>query len=118
VPYLEHLSRGLVLVTWWLLALPQLLIVGILAGGGTWPALNSDTQNHSWTGGGPIGLLVLIAAIILAVTGRILGLNRWVLRVAAYASLMTDTYPPLRLDSGGRDPATTVIALTGEAKGA
>jgi hypothetical protein len=126
VPYPEHLSRGLVLVKWWLLALPHLLIVGILAGGGTWLALNSDTQNYSWTGGGLIGLLVLIAAVILAVTGRypnglydlILGLNRWVLRVAAYTSLMTDTYPPFRLDSGGRDPATTVIAPTGEAKGA
>jgi hypothetical protein len=120
VPYPAHLSRGLVLVKSWLLALPHLLIVGILAGGGTWLALNSDTQSYSWTGGGLIGLLVLVAAVILAVTGRypdglydlILGLNRWVLRVAAYTSLMTDTYPPFRLDSGGRDPATTVIAPT------
>ena len=70
VPYPEHLSRGLVLVKWWLLALPHLLIVGILAGGGAWFAVNSDTDNYSWTGGGLIGLLVLIAAIVLAVTGR------------------------------------------------
>jgi len=126
VPYPEHLSRGLVLVKWWLLALPQLLIVGILAGGGTWFAVNADTDNYSWTGGGLIGLLVLIAAIVLAVTGRyprglydfILGLNRWVLRVAAYTSLMTDKYPPFRLDSGGQDPGTAVIAPTGEAAGA
>jgi hypothetical protein len=34
VAYPEHLSRGLVLVKWWLLALPHLLIVGILVGGG------------------------------------------------------------------------------------
>jgi len=126
VPYPQHLSRGLVLVKWWLLALPHLLIVGILAGGGAWFAMNSDTDQYSWTGGGLIGLLVLIAAIVLAVTGRypnglydlILGLNRWVLRVAAYTSLMTDTYPPFRLDTGGTDPATTVIAPTGEATGA
>src|SRR3954469_11763178 len=125
VPYPEHLSRGLVLVKWWLLALPQLLIVGILAGGGTWFAVNADTDNYSWTGGGLIGLLVCIAAIVLAVTGRypsglydfILGLNRWVLRVAAYVSLMTDAYPPFRLDTGGTDPATAVIAPTGEATG-
>src|SRR3954451_20793662 len=33
VEYPEHLSRGLVLVKWWLLAIPQYIIVGIFAGG-------------------------------------------------------------------------------------
>ena len=120
VPYPEHLSRGLVLVKWWLLVLPHLLVVGLLVGGGAWLAFNPDTANYSWTGGGLIGLLVFIAAIILAVTGRyprglydfILGLNRWVLRVAAYTALMTDAYPPFRLDAGGQDPATATIAPT------
>jgi len=117
VPYPEHLSRGLVLVKWWLLALPHLLIVGLLVGGGSALAGNSDTREYAWTAVGLIGLLVLIAAVALAVTGHyprglydlILGLNRWVLRVAAYTSLMTDAYPPFRLDSGGRDSATAVI---------
>src|ERR1700754_3942990 len=47
VPYPEHLSRGLVLVKWWLLALPHLLIVDIFIGGGTAFAANSDTQGYA-----------------------------------------------------------------------
>ena len=64
------------------------------------------------TGGGLVGVLTLVAAIILLVTGTyprslfdlIVGLNRWVYRVVAYASLMTDRYPPFRLDLGGAEP--------------
>jgi len=118
IAYPERLSRGLVLVKWWLLALPHLVIVSVLTGGGAGFAANSRTHSYSWTAGGLIGLLVFIAAVILAVTGQyprslydlILGLDRWVLRVAAYTSLMTDSYPPFRLDTGGDDPASTVTA--------
>jgi len=88
-------------VKWWLLAIPQYLVVAIFSGG--------------WGGGhvGLIAVLAVIAVITMAVTGGyprslfdlIMGLNRWCYRVAAYAALMTDEYPPFRLDTGGTEPA-------------
>ena len=107
VAYPWRLSRGLVLVKWWLLALPHYLIVAIFIGG-SWTA-TSHAAGH-WPG--LITLLVLISAVTLLFTGKyprklfdlVLGLNRWVLRVAAYVSLMTDRYPPFRLDMGEHEP--------------
>ena len=116
IAYPERLSRGLVLVKWWLLAIPHYLIVGIFVGGGTWVAWN--VRGDDWAiYGNLLGLLVLIAVVILAVTGTyprglfdvILGMNRWVLRVAGYASLMTDEYPPFRLDMGGTEPGNAPV---------
>ena len=59
VEYPQALSRGLVLVKWWLLALPQYLIVGVFAGG-AWAGFNAANDHGGWSsGGGLIGLLVL-----------------------------------------------------------
>jgi hypothetical protein len=111
VDYPQSLSRGLVLVKWWLLALPHLLIVAVFVGSISILGNSSDMQWLSLSGG-LIGLLVLIAAVVLLFTGRypktiydfVLGMNRWVFRVAAYTALMTDQYPPFRLDQGGQEP--------------
>ncbi|WP_460669510.1 DUF4389 domain-containing protein, partial [Kocuria himachalensis] len=115
VAYPARLSRGLVLVKWWLLAIPHLLIVGVLTGGtGTWGNQWDETGQATTTTWGPslLGVLVLIAAVILLFTGRyryglfalVMGLNRWVYRVSAYVLLMRDEYPPFRLDQGPLDP--------------
>ena len=40
VDYPKELSRGLVLVKWWLLAIPHYLIVGVFAGG-AWAGVNA-----------------------------------------------------------------------------
>jgi hypothetical protein len=42
----------------------------------------------------------------------VLGMDRWALRVGPYAALMTDRYPPLRLDQGGTDPGTVPTGPT------
>ncbi|GAA1764807.1 DUF4389 domain-containing protein [Kocuria aegyptia] len=115
VAYPERLSRGLVLVKWWLLAIPHLLILGVLTGGGgTWSTSRSGDDGTTTTSWGPslLGLLVLVAAVILLFTGRyrpelfalIMGINRWVNRVLAYVLLMRDEYPPFRLDQGPVEP--------------
>ncbi|MCX4545651.1 DUF4389 domain-containing protein [Streptomyces sp. NBC_01565] len=103
IAYPERLSRPLVLVKWWLLAIPHYLVLCFLTG----------APRRGWWGGGLIGLLALIAVVALAFTEKyprdlfdlVVGLNRWVLRVAAYAALMTDEYPPFRLDMGGAEPS-------------
>jgi hypothetical protein len=126
VDYPEHLSRRLVLVKWWLLAIPHYIIVGIFVGGGAWAANRSDNWQWNLGGsGGLVGILVLIAAVVLAFTGAyprplydlILGMNRWALRVAGYAALMTDVYLPFRLDQCGNDPILAVTPPSGGAPG-
>jgi hypothetical protein len=85
IEYPERLSRGLVLVKWWLLAIPHYIIISI------------------WQDVVPI--LAFFGALAVLFTGKypkdlfdiVMGMNRWTIRVLAYASLMTDKYPPFRL---------------------
>jgi len=91
IEYPEKLSRGLVLVKWWLLAIPQYIITAAFQGG----------RNN----GGLTFILAIFGAVAVLFTGKypqdifklVVGFNRWTTRVCAYASLMTDQYPPFRL---------------------
>lgn len=116
IPYPERLSRGLVLVKWWLLAIPHLIIVGFFTSG--WIVVKESDGWQATTTGGLLGVLVLFAVVGLLFTGRyprglfdlVMGVNRWAYRVIAYVALMTDIYPPFRLDQGPDEPGGAVIA--------
>jgi hypothetical protein len=67
--------KGLALLGWWLAGIPQYLLAAVLAIGSAfgWPGAD-------WN--------------------AVMGISRWLIRVIAYAALMTDEYPPFRLDAG------------------
>ena len=122
VEYPERLSHWLPLVKW-LLAIPHLILVGIFLGGWGWGWWDWGWagNNHEFWGigaAGLVGILVFISAVVLLFTGRypkslfdfILGLDRWAFRVIAYVALMTDRYPPFRLDMGPTEPAESAEA--------
>ncbi|MGZ4695481.1 MAG: DUF4389 domain-containing protein [Acidimicrobiales bacterium] len=122
IDYPEHLSRGLVLIKWWLLAIPHYLVLGFLTGGAF------ATTRWAWGSvsvpfGGLIGLMVIFAGLALLFTGAyprgihdfVMGMNRWVYRVVPYVALMRDEYPPFRLDQGPAEPAPPAPPPPGDA---
>jgi hypothetical protein len=93
VAYPERLSKGLVLVKWWLLAIPHYIAVGFMQGG------------FGWQYGGLQIALVAFAAVGNLFNRKypgdiyefVMGINRWAYRVCTYAALMTDKYPPFNI---------------------
>jgi hypothetical protein len=90
VDYPERLTRWPVLVKWWLLGLPQIIIcwamepllqvLCVIAAG--WLLFNGTLHQGMWD--------------------LLMGIVRWRYRVAVYVSLMRDEYPPFRMDLGRR----------------
>lgn len=68
VDYPEHLSRGLVLVKWWLLAIPHYLILALFIGGAGYGLTGADDDPVLTIS--LIGILVLVAGVMLLFTGR------------------------------------------------
>ena len=120
VDYPDRLSHGLVLVKSWLLAIPHLMIVAVFTGAAwsSWESTENWSSDYGRIAGvSLLGLLVLIAAVMLLFTGRyqrplfdlVMGINRWIYRVATYTLLLRDEYPPFRLDQGPEDPSTAKV---------
>ena len=91
------------------------LLLGVLIGGTSYTVtsvVNGETITWTAAGTSLLSLLVIFAGAGLLFTTRYprglydlaMGVDRWVLRVLAYAALMTDAYPPFRLDQGGAEP--------------
>ena len=95
VTYPEKLSKGLVLVKWWVLAIPQYIVISIFQGGWGW---------RFW--GGLVSMLAIFAGVAVLFKGKypksifdfVMRMNRWTYRVMIYVSLMTDRYPPFSLE--------------------
>jgi hypothetical protein len=113
IDYPEHHRRGLPLIGWWLLGIPQYAIAGLLGGGAVVAHMHAPSV---------VGVLALVAGIMLlfgrgyprGIFDLVMGFNRWSLRVGAYAAFLTPEYPPFRLDQGGEEPTpgATISPIT------
>jgi hypothetical protein len=120
IDYPERLSRGLVLIKWWLLAIPHYLILLAFFTAG-WRVLMMDQGKFVGYDLPPlITILLVIALVGLLFRGRypkglydfVIGINRWAIRVRAYTTLMRDEYPPFRIDTGPREPGSPAAPET------
>ncbi len=104
IAYPERHRKGLPLIGWWLAGMPHYAVAALFVGAGSM-AWQWD-RFTAWLG--VIGILVLAAVLVLLFRGvyprsifdLVLGFDRWVIRVCAYAAVLTPEYPPFRFDAG------------------
>jgi hypothetical protein len=105
IDYPEHHRRGLSLVGWWLIGMPQYAIAALIVG---WTGAGWHSGHWQADAPGFIDVLLFVAAVLLLVRNTYprpvfdlaMGLNRWVVRAGAYGAFLTPEYPPFRIDPG------------------
>ena len=114
IDYPEWHRKGFPLIGWWLLGVPQYGLASVFAGAGTGWA-----WRYGW--GGVVDILMFVVAMLLLfkntyredVFDIVMGFDRWVVRVGAYAAFMTPQYPPFRFDPGPREPTAAPLPPPG-----
>jgi len=114
IGYPEWQRKGFPLIGWWLLGIPQYGLASIFAGAGVGWA-------WQYGYGGVVDVLMVVVALLLLfkntyredVFDVVMGFDRWVARVVAYAAFMTPQYPPFRFDSGPREPTAAPLPPPG-----
>jgi hypothetical protein len=112
IDYPDWQRRGLPLIGRWLLGFPQYALAVLFAGSGV------GLAEHYRVGGGVLHVLVFVVAMLLLFTDDyptdvfdlVMGFNRWVFRVVAYALFMRPEYPPFRFDPGPGEPSGSADA--------
>jgi hypothetical protein len=112
IDYPDWQRRGLPLIGRWILGFPQYALAVLFAGSGV------GLAEHYRVGGGVLHVLVFVVAMLLLFTDDyptdvfdlVMGFNRWVFRVVAYALFMRPEYPPFRFDPGPGEPPRTADA--------
>jgi hypothetical protein len=88
VDYPEQLSNWAVLIKWWLLAFPQIIVCWAME-----PVLQVVCFFAAWS-------LLFNGTVHQGMFDFLMGMVRYRYRVAAYVSLMRDEYPPFQMDLG------------------
>ena len=112
IAYPARLSRGLVLVKWWLLAIPHYIIVGLLVGGGRGPGTATDAPatrtstcsveaSSACSSSSPGSRSSSPAATRGRSSTSSSGSTAGSTASSPTSTLMTDVYPPFQLDEGG-----------------